>query len=120
MIAKSEILDSEAYDLNRLNSTEEAIHQAVKKENRLSETLQAFTIAAEDAFKQEEDHLEVKKDLRKLTNQMSFISMYNELYTLFRQKEEDFSQRMQQIKNDIHQVIYDTMQDESIASRKSI
>ncbi len=46
--------------------------------------------------------------------------MYDELYTLFRQKEEDFSQWMQQIKNDIHQAIYDTMQDESIASRKSI
>jgi len=27
---------------------------------------------------------------------------------------------MQQIKNDIHQAIYDTMQDESIASRKDI
>jgi len=120
MIAKSEILDSEAYDLNRLNSTEEAIHQAVEKENRLSEILRAFTIAAEDALKKEEDHLEVKKDLRKLTNQTSFINMYNELYTLFRQKEKDFSQRMQQIKNDIHQVIYDTMQDESIASRKDI
>ncbi len=46
--------------------------------------------------------------------------MYNELYTLFRQKEKDFSQRMQQIKNDIHQAIYDTMLDESIASRKDI
>jgi len=46
--------------------------------------------------------------------------MYNELYTLFKQKEKDFSQQMQQIKNDIHQVIYDTMQDESIASRKDI
>jgi len=46
--------------------------------------------------------------------------MYNELYTLFKQKEKDFSQRMQQIKNDIHQAIYDTMQDESIASRKDI
>jgi len=33
MIAKSEILDSEAYDLNRSNSTEEAIHQAVEEEN---------------------------------------------------------------------------------------
>ncbi len=68
MIAKSEIFDSEAYNSNRSNSTEEAIHQAVEKENRLSETLQAFTIAAEDILKQEEDHLEVKKDLRKLTN----------------------------------------------------
>jgi len=91
MITKSEILDSEKYDSNRSNSTEEAIHQAVEKENRLSETLRAFTIAAEDALKQEKDHLEVKKDLRKLTNQASFISMYNELYILFRQKEEDFS-----------------------------
>jgi len=33
MIAKSEILDSEAYDLNRLNSTKEAIHQAVEEES---------------------------------------------------------------------------------------
>ncbi len=120
MIAKSEILDSEEYDLNRLNSTEEAIHQAVKKENRLSETLQAFTITAEDALKEEEDHLKVKKDLRKLMNQASFISMYNELYTFFKQKEKDFLQRMQQIKNEIHQVIYDVVQDELIALHKNI
>ncbi len=46
--------------------------------------------------------------------------MYNELYTFFEQKEKDFSQWMQQIKNDIHQVIYDTMQDELIASCKDI
>ncbi len=46
--------------------------------------------------------------------------MYNELYTLFKQKEKDFSQRMQQIKNEIHQVIYDVIQDESIALHKSI
>ncbi len=46
--------------------------------------------------------------------------MYNELYTLFRQKEKDFSQRMQQIKNDIHQAIYDIVQDELNASRKDI
>jgi len=39
MIAKSEILDSEAYDSNRSNDIEEAIHQAVEEENRLSETL---------------------------------------------------------------------------------
>ncbi len=120
MIAESKILDSEAYDSDRSNSTEEAIRQAVEEENRLSETLRAFTIAAEDALEQGEDRLEVKEDLRKLTSQASFISMYNELYTLFKQKEKDFSQRMQQIKNDIHQAIYDTMQDESIASRKDI
>ncbi len=92
MIAKSEIFNSKAYDLNRSNSTEEAIHQAVEEENRLSEILRAFTIAAEDALKQKENHLEVKKDFRKLTIQTSFISMYNELYILFRQKEKDFSQ----------------------------
>ena len=62
----------------------------------------------------------IKKDLKKLTSQASFISMYNELYTLFRQKEKDFSQWMQQIKNNIHQIIYDTMQDKLIASRKDI
>ncbi len=120
MIVKSKIFDSEAYDSNRLNSTEEAIHQAVKEESQLSKTLWAFTIAAEDALKQEENHLEVKKDFRKFTSQASFKSMYNELYILFKQKEKDFSQWMQQIKNDIHQAIYDTMQDESIASRKDI
>ncbi len=120
MIAKSEILDSEAYDSNRSNDIKEAIHQAVEEENWLSEILQAFTITAEDALDQEEDHFKVKKDLRKFTSQASFISMYNELYTLFKQKEKDFSQRMQQIKNDIHQAIYDTMQDELIASRKDI
>ncbi len=120
MIAKPEIFDSEAYDSNRLNDIEEAIHQAVEEENRLSETLWAFTIAAEDALNQEEDHLEVKKDFKKLTSQASFISMYNKLYTLFKQKEKDFSQQMQYIKNDIHQAIYDTMQDELIASRKDI
>jgi len=120
MIAKLKIFDSEEYNLNRLNSTEEAIHQAVEKENRLSETLWAFTITAEDALKEEEDHLEVKKDFRKFTNQASFISMYNELYILFEQKEKDFSQRMQQIKNEIHQAIYDVVQDELIALCKNI
>ena len=68
MIAKSEILNNKVYDLNRLNSIEEVIYQAVEEENRLSEILQAFTIAAEVALKQEEDHLEVKKDFRKFTN----------------------------------------------------
>jgi len=39
MIAKSKIFDSKEYDLNRLNSMKEVIHQAVEKENRLSEIL---------------------------------------------------------------------------------
>jgi len=39
MIAKSEILNSEAYDLNRSDSIEEAIHQAVEEENQLRKTL---------------------------------------------------------------------------------
>ncbi len=120
MIMKSKILDSEAYNLNRLNSIKEVIHQVVEEENWLSEILWAFTIAAEDALKQEENYLEVKKDLRKLTNQASFISMYNKLYTFFKQKEKDFSQCMQQIKNEIHQIIYNLVQDESIALHKSI
>ncbi len=84
MIAKSKIFNNEAYDLNRLNNIKEVIHQAVEEESRLSKTLQAFTIAAENALKQEEDYLEVKKDFRKFTSQASFISMYNELYTFFK------------------------------------
>jgi len=46
--------------------------------------------------------------------------MYNELYTLFEEKEKDFSQHMQQIKNEIHQAIYDVVQDELIALCKNI
>jgi len=46
----------------------------------------------DDAFNHEENHLEVKKDFKKFTSQASFISMYNELYILFKQKEKDFSQ----------------------------
>ncbi len=46
--------------------------------------------------------------------------MYNKLYTLFKQKEKDFSQWMQQIKNNIHQAIYDIMQDKLIALHKNI
>jgi len=91
MIMKLKILNSKSYDLNRLNSIEEVIYQAVEEENRFSKTLQAFTIAAKDVFEQEENCLEVKKDFRKLTSQASFISMYNELYTFFKQKEKDFS-----------------------------
>ncbi len=68
IIMKSEILDSEVYDLNRLNSIEKAIHQVIEEENRLNEILQAFTITAENALKQEEDHLEVKKDFKKFTS----------------------------------------------------
>ncbi len=51
IIMKSKIFDSKAYDLNRLNSIKKAIYQAVEKENQLSEILQAFIIAAKDAFK---------------------------------------------------------------------
>ncbi len=68
MIMKSEILDSKAYNLNRLNNIEEVIYQAVEEKSWLSKTLWAFTIAAKDTLKQEEDHLEVKKDLKKLTS----------------------------------------------------
>ena len=46
--------------------------------------------------------------------------MYNELYTFFKQKEKDFLQRMQQIKNEIHQAIYDVVQDELITLHKNI
>jgi len=53
MIVKSKILDSKEYNSNRSNSTKEVIHQAVEKENRLSETLWAFTIATEDALKED-------------------------------------------------------------------
>ncbi len=116
MIKKSEILNSEK---NNMNSTLNAIQQAIHIENQLQETVQSFIDTVEVILKQEEDNVE-KKDLKKLRRQTSFMSMYSEMYFLFSQKKENFSQWMQQIKNDIHQTIYDTMQDESVASRKDI
>ncbi len=68
IIVKSKIFNSKAYDSNRLNNIKKAIHQAVKEESQLSETLWTFTIAAENALKQEENCFEVKKDFRKLTS----------------------------------------------------
>ena len=44
--------------------------------------------------------------------------MYSEIYDLFRQKKKDFSQKMQQIKNDIHQIIYESKSKESVLQRQ--
>ena len=41
------------------------------------------------------------------------------MYDLFRQKKKDFSQKMQQIKNNIHQTIYESELKESVLQRQS-
>ncbi len=88
MIKKSEILNSEK---NNMNSTLNAIQQAIHIENQLQETVQSFIDTVEVILKQEEDNVE-KKDLKKLRRQTSFMSMYSEMYFLFSQKKENFSQ----------------------------
>ena len=42
-------------------------------------------------------------------NRISFHFICSEIYQLFLQKKADFSQRMQKIKDEIHQVIYEIM-----------
>ncbi len=117
MVEEPEIPDSEGNDTDY---TLEAMRQAIHTGNQLQRIVQTFINAAEDALQQGEDDVDIGKELQQILSQASFMSMYNELYTLFKQKEEDFPQRMQQIKNDIHQAIYGTMQDEPVASRKGI
>ena len=47
------------------------------------------------------------------------MSMYSEMYDLFRQKKKDFSQRMQQIKDSIHKIIYESKSKKSVLQRQS-
>ena len=44
--------------------------------------------------------------------------MYSKMYDLFRQKKKDFSQRMQQIKNSIYKIIYESKSKESVLQRQ--
>ncbi len=46
--------------------------------------------------------------------------MYNEIYNLFIQKEKDFSQQIQQIKDNIYQVIYKTTNNKPVALCRDI
>ena len=44
----------------------------------------------------------INTKIKKNINRVSFQFMYSKIYQLFLQKKENFSKRMQQIKNEIH------------------
>ena len=51
----------------------------------------------------------IDTEIKKNINRVSFQFMYSEIYQLFLQKKADFSRRMQEIKNEIHQIIYESV-----------
>ena len=55
----------------------------------------------------------IDTEIKKNINKVSFQFMYSKIYQLFLQKEADFSRRMQEIKNEIHQIIYEFMKENS-------
>ena len=72
----------------------------------------------EESFTMMSDSEDVKKkakkifidtEIKKNINRVSFQFMYLEIYQLFLQKKADFSRRMQEIKNEIHYIIYEFM-----------
>ena len=61
----------------------------------------------------------IDTEITKNINRASFQFMYSEIYQLFLQKEADFSRRMQEIKDEIHQIIYESMKENSSDFRQS-
>ena len=55
----------------------------------------------------------INTEIKKNINKISFQIMYSEIYHLFLQKKADFSRRMQEIKNEIHQIIYESTEKNS-------
>ena len=101
------------------DSTKDLILEAIQQCNRLSENVKTFKEAVHKGLSTELNDSKIKEKSRQIINRISFLKVYNELYDLFSQKEEDFSKRMQQIKNGIHQTIYKFMMKESVLHRKN-
>lgn len=91
MIEKSIIPDSEDSDQD---STIDAINQVIHESNRLEGIIAEFIKTAENVLNDKEENLDIEKGIKEIINKVSFMSMYNEMYDLFMQKEEDFPQRM--------------------------
>ena len=53
-------------------------------------------------IKKKAKKISIDTEIKKNINRISFQFMYSEIYQLFLQKKADFSQRMQEIKNEIH------------------
>ena len=83
------------------------MNKAIFKVNHLKDTIKKFVKVAEYKLRSESFIFNIKEEIQQIIKQASFIKMYNKMYDLFYQKKEDFSQRMQQIKDSIYQTIYE-------------
>ena len=79
-----------------------ALNKTIFEVNHLKNTIQKFVKATEYKFQSESFNSDIQEEIQRIIKQASFVSMYSEMYDLFRQKKKDFSQKMQQIKNNIH------------------
>ena len=55
----------------------------------------------------------IDAEIKENINKISFHFMYSKIYQLFQQKKADFSRRMQEIKDEIHQIIYESTEENS-------
>ena len=100
------------------NSTVNVLNKTIFEAHYLKDTVQKFVKTAEYELRSKSFIFDIREEIQRIMKQASFVSMYSELYDLFRQKKKDFSQRMQQIKNSIHQTIYESESKESVLQRQ--
>ena len=99
------------------DSTVNALNRAIFEVNYLKDTIQEFVKATEYKLCSKSSSSDIKEEIQQIIKQASFVSMYSKIYDLFRQKKKDFSQRMQQIKDSIHKIIYKSELKESVLRR---
>ena len=107
MIIKLRTLNSKKFNSSKLKKLKNAMNDAILKISKLKSTMKKFIRMIKHTLRQKNDNLNIKKGIKEIISRASFISMYNKMYDFFMQKEKDFSQRMQQIKNNIYKAIYD-------------
>ena len=101
------------------NSTVNALNKAIFEINHLKNTIQKFVKVTEYKLCSESSNFNIKEKIQRIIKQASFVSMYSEMYDLFRQKKKDFPQKMQQIKDDIYKTIYESESKELVLRRQS-
>ena len=101
------------------DSIENVLNKAILEVNYLKDTIQKFVKATEYKLRSESSSSDIREEIQQIIKQASFVNMYSEIYDLFRQKKKDFSQKMQQIKNSIHKIIYELKSKESVLQRQN-
>ena len=75
---------------------------------------ESFTMISKSKdIKKKAKEIFIDTKITKNINRVSFQFMYSKIYQLFLQKKADFSRRMQEIKDEIHQIIHGFMKENS-------